>query len=77
MLPAFLKSIFWSWDFSKLNLQKHKKTILKQIMEFGSISAISWMFKNYKKSEIKDFLKNCRPGDLSKRSKNFWEKILK
>ena len=76
MLPEFLKPIFWSWNFSELKKEEHKKTILRQIMEFGSLRDISWMFVNYKKKDLKEFLSTCRNGDLSKRSKNFWEIIL-
>ena len=76
MLPAFLKSIFWSWDFSKLKKNVHKKTIIRQIMEFGSFRDVAWMFDNYSKEEILNILKNFRTGDLSKKSRNFWNIIL-
>ena len=77
MLPRLIKPLFWSYKFSKLDVHKHQQTIIKQIMEYGTMPMISWLFKTYKKNDLKKCFKQCRSGDLSPKSKNFWQLVLK
>lgn len=56
-LPKFLKGYFWSVDFDKLDLEKDKNYVIHQILSFGDLKAIKWLFRNYKRQEIiKSFL---------------------
>ena len=73
-LPAFLKEYFWDVDFRKLDLEKDRIYILKRILDFGDERAVTWMFKNFKKSEMRNFLINFR--DCSTKSANYWALIL-
>lgn len=51
-IPTSLQPILWSADISKLDLQKDKYYIIHQIFAYGSILEMSWLLKNYSKSEI-------------------------
>lgn len=73
-LPKFLNKYFWDVDFERLNLQRHRVYILKRILEYGDEETVAWMWKNFKKSEIKDALANFR--GYSQKSANFWAVIL-
>ncbi len=73
-LPKFLSKYFWDVEFEKLDLQKRRVYILRRILEDGDRQAVAWMWKNFKKSEIKDVLSNFR--GLSPKSANFWAVIL-
>jgi len=73
-LPKYLKKYFWDVEFEKINLNKHRVYILKRILEFGDEKAVAWMWKNFKKEEIRDVLSNFR--GFSKKSANFWALIL-
>jgi len=57
-LPAFLKPFFWSYDFSKLDPQKHKKLIIKNILNYGSQEAVFWLKQNFSEAEIKEVIEN-------------------
>lgn len=52
-LPTFLKGYFWSVNFNELNLEKDKDYIIHQILSFGDLEAISWLFKIYGKESVK------------------------
>ena len=73
-LPPMLKKYFWDVEFEKINLEKRRIYILRRILEYGDESAISWMWRNFTKAEIKNILYNYR--DLSLKSANFWAVIV-
>ncbi len=73
-LPKYLEKYFWDVDFDKINFEKRKVYILKRILEYGDRKAVSWMWENFKKEEIRNTLSNFR--GFSKKSANFWALIL-
>ena len=72
--PAFLKQYFWDIDFKKLDLEKRRIYVLSRILDYGDEKAMDWMWKNFKKTEIKNILSNFRC--LSQKSANFWALML-
>ncbi len=73
-LPYSLKKYFWDVNFTELKPQGRQVYIIKRILEYGDRRAVAWMFKNFKKSEIKNALCNFR--GYSQKSANFWAFIL-
>jgi len=73
-LPLMLKKYFWDVEFGKIGLDKSRVYVLKRIMEYGDKKAIHWMWRNFKKEEIKNALHNFR--DFSLKTANFWAFIL-
>lgn len=73
-LPEFLREYFWDVEFDKINFKNRKVYILKRILEYGNEKAITWMWGNFKKSEIKDTLSNFRGYSL--KTANFWAFVL-
>lgn len=59
-VPKKLQAILWSADVSKLDTKRDKYYIIHQVLIYGRMEEINWLFKQYKKQEIKDvFL--CQP----------------
>ncbi|MEW6104443.1 MAG: hypothetical protein AB1630_11635 [bacterium] len=55
---TFLQGILWSKNIKKLDLEKDRVYIIHQVLSYGSLKQIKWLFRVYKKGEIKDvFLK--------------------
>lgn len=52
-LPLFLKSLFWSYDFSKIDRQKHKKRIIINTINYGQWHHWQWLVKEYGAQSIK------------------------
>ena len=73
-LPEFLRQYFWDVEFDKIDFEKRRIFILKRILEYGDKEAVAWMWKNFKKSEMKDVL--CKYRGFSQKSANFWAVIL-
>ncbi len=73
-LPKFLKKYFWEVRFEEIDLAKSRVYILKRILEYGDKKTVKWMWRNFKKEEIKNALCNFR--GYSEKSANFWALIL-
>lgn len=53
-----LQAILWSKDVKKLDFKKDRNYIIHQILSYGNLRQIRWLFKVYKREEIKNaFLK--------------------
>lgn len=75
-LPASLQSILWSADIKQLDLTKDKIYIINQILSYGGLKELRWLFSNYDTSEIKNVfvqfpIKTYRPATF-----NFISKII-
>jgi len=58
-LPKSLQPILWSVKIEDLNLEKDKIYIIHQILAFGNLKELKWLFNNYLLKEIKEiFLKH-------------------
>lgn len=58
-LPKELQPVLWSVKIEDLDLIKDKVYIINQILSYGNLSQLKWLFKNYSFSEIKNvFLKH-------------------
>lgn len=61
-IPKSLQPILWSQDIKTLDLKKNKVYIINQILRFGSINDLRWLYKTYPEKTIKDvFTKNPQP----------------
>jgi hypothetical protein len=53
-IPKRLQAILWSADIHSLDLDRNKNYIIHQILRFGTIADIKWLFTTYSKEEIYD-----------------------
>jgi hypothetical protein len=72
MLPEIIKPFLWSYDFEKMDKEKDKIRIITNVLNLGSKEAVSWVFDNYSKEEIKAVVADPAPGEWSRKSLNFW-----
>jgi hypothetical protein len=69
ILPSFFKHILWSYDFSALHLDKDKKTIIIQSINYGDLMHWRWLVRHYGEVAIREVLETIpvsefRPGAL-------------
>jgi len=75
-IPQSVKAALWSYDLSKIDSEKHKKLIISQVLNFGSLDAISWLFSTYTDDEIKNTALTLPLGSWDKKSLNLWSLFL-
>ena len=71
-LPQSVKATLWSYDATQIDLQKNKKIIISQVLNFGSLEAVRWLFANYSSDDIKEVTINIPLGAWDKKSLNLW-----
>lgn len=75
-IPDFIKTFLWSYDISKIDLEKDKKRIITNVLNYGTKEATDWLFSIYNKDEITNVIKNPFSGEWNKKSLHFWSFIL-
>ena len=55
-LPLFFKPLFWSHDFSSLDPQRHKKTIIVNSINYGEWKHWIWIVKFYGEKGVKKMI---------------------
>ncbi|MFH1259801.1 MAG: hypothetical protein ABII74_08350 [Elusimicrobiota bacterium] len=53
-LPQFLRPFLWSADIKDLDLKKDGVYIINQVLAYGNMKALKWLFSNYSTDEIKE-----------------------
>lgn len=53
-IPASFQSIFWSVKLEDLDLEKDKAYIINQVLAFGGIEELRWLFKTYPQRVIRE-----------------------
>ena len=51
-VPKRLQSILWSTDVHSLDLESDKNYIIHQVLIYGTLEEIRWLFNTYSKREI-------------------------
>jgi hypothetical protein len=71
-IPDSVKAVLWSYDLTKIDPAKHKKLIISQVLNFGSLDAISWLFSSYSAADIKEAALKTPLGSWNRKSLNLW-----
>ncbi len=69
VLPLFFKPLLWSYDFLKIDPEKHKETIIVNAINYGNLKHWRWLIENYGREEVRVILRKIpqselRPGAL-------------
>ena len=68
-IPEGLRSLFWSFNFETLDLDKDKRLVIIQVINYGSWSQWRWLVDVYGKETLRAEMLNIpasefRPGAL-------------
>ena len=76
MLPQSVKAVLWSYDTSKIDLQKHRRLIVSQVLNFGTKKATDWLFKFYGKDIVRATAIEIPLGQWDKKSLALWSQYI-
>ena len=63
-IPSKLKPLFWSYEFESLSLEKNKKLIVKQILNYGTIEDWKWLLSMYTKKGVQETISKLYESEL-------------
>lgn len=66
----------WSYDLAKLNLEKDKKRIITNTLNYGTKEATDRLFSAFCAADIREAVTSPLPGEWNKKSINFWTLML-
>lgn len=75
-VPKNLQGILWSRDVNNLDLEGDKAYIINQILAYGTLESIAWLFKTYSKDKIAEVFVNKPIKNYTASSFNFAKNIL-
>jgi len=76
MLPKDVEMALWSYDKTKIDSQKHKRTIIYHVLNWGNKKATDWLFIYYGKQEITRIARQIPLGQWDKKSLALWSLVL-
>ena len=72
-LPAYFKSILWSYSFSKCDPLKMKKTIVSQSLNYGSTKHWEWIKSFYGPKEVYSIFSSLPKTEIKEKTKRLIE----
>jgi len=75
-IPNYIKPFLWSYDFSKIDIQKDKKRIITNVLNYGTKQATEWLSSVFDKTDIVESVQHPFSGEWNKKSLNFWSFIF-
>ena len=58
-LPESFRPLLWSYDFEKIDPEKHKKTIIVNAINYGDLDHWRWLYNTYH-DNISEILANLQ-----------------
>ena len=77
-LPQSVKVCLWSYDTDKIDLSMpdHRVLIVKNVLNGGMTSAVSWLFDTFTKEEISDVIRDSNVSEWNKKSLSLWSLVF-
>lgn len=63
-LPHFFKPILWSYDFSRIDTEQNKKTIMVNTINYGDLRHWRWIAEYYGKDAVGKALASIPASEL-------------
>lgn len=76
MIPSTLAPFFQEYDLRQLNLQRDAFTIIERALQFGNRAELRWLFAQYPRQQITDWVQRFGKDRLPHPHLDFWKIIL-
>jgi hypothetical protein len=67
-LPETFRTLLWSYDFSRIDPLKHKKTIIVQALNYGTLAHWRWLVQCYGCEGVRNVLTHIPASEIKPRS---------
>ena len=68
-LPVNLRRFFWSYRFDELDLTRDEKTIIVQIINYGSLADWRWLVRTYGTAAVRRVLGKITETEIKPRTR--------
>jgi len=74
--PASLTPFFQEYDLEQLTLERSATTIIERTLQYGNREEIRWLFSQYPRQRIRDWVKKWGKQVLPEPHLTFWRLVL-
>jgi hypothetical protein len=75
-IPSTLTPFFQEYNLQKLDTQRDSATIIERTLQFGNRAEIRWLFAQYPRTQIMDWIKRFGKARLLHPHLDFWRMLL-
>ena len=75
-LPSGVRAALWSYDTNALDLDRDRKRIIFNVLNYGADEAVQWLFRTYSRADIADTIRQTPRKEWSRKSLNLWSLVL-
>jgi hypothetical protein len=68
-LPQTLRPLFWSYDFSRIEPERYKKTIIVQVLNYGTFTQWRWLVETYGREAVRTILEQIPAAEIKPRTR--------
>lgn len=68
-LPGNLRPLFWSYRFEELEPEKDEKTIIIQLINYGSLTHWRWLVRQYGTAKVTKVLQSIPATEIKPRTR--------
>ena len=69
-IPATLRPLFWSYDFSRIDVERHRKTIIVQVLNYGTFEQWRWLITTYGRDAVRMVLGQIPATEIKPRTQH-------
>ena len=67
-LPETFRPLLWSHDFARIDPLRHKKTIVVQALNYGTLDQWRWLIRSYGREGVREVLAQITASEIKPRS---------
>jgi hypothetical protein len=75
-IPATLAPFFQEYNLQQLDPQRDAATIIERALQFGNRAEIRWLFAQYSRIQIVDWIEQFGKARLPQPHLDFWRMLL-
>jgi hypothetical protein len=72
-IPDSLAPFFQEYDLRRLDLQRDSATIIERTLQFGNRAELRWLFGQYPRTQIADWVRRFGKDRLPQPHRNCWQ----
>jgi hypothetical protein len=64
-LPDNFRPFFWSYRFESLDPQRDRKTVIVQLINYGTLAHWGWLIREYGSAEVRRTLQSVQATEIN------------
>ncbi len=76
LLTNSVRTLLWSYDINKLDIKRDKEIIITQVLNYGTLKDVKWLFEVYGGDEIRNVILHPKRGQWWRKTLNYWTTVL-